>query len=41
MTFLANGATNAATLVHLKASWPAAADIPLGKVETLVALDRN
>jgi Tfp pilus assembly protein PilV len=41
MTFLANGATNAATLVHLKASWPAAADNPLGKVETLVALDRN
>lgn len=41
MTFLPNNATNAATQVYLKASWPAAATNPLGKVETFVALDRN
>lgn len=41
MSFLTNGGTNAATMVYLKASWPAAAANPLGKVEAFVALDRN
>jgi uncharacterized protein (TIGR02598 family) len=41
VTFLTNAATNAATMAYLKASWPAAAAQPTGKVETLVALDRN
>jgi Tfp pilus assembly protein PilV len=41
MAFLTNSGTSAATMVHLKASWPAAAAKPLGKVETFVALDRN
>lgn len=41
ITFLTNSGTYAATLAHLEASWPAAAANPVGKVETLVALDRN
>jgi uncharacterized protein (TIGR02598 family) len=41
VTFLPNGAANAATLAHVKASWPAAAPQPTGRVETFVALDRN
>jgi uncharacterized protein (TIGR02598 family) len=41
VTFLTNSATNAATMAYLKASWPAAASQPTGKVETVVALDRN
>jgi len=40
-TFLTNSGTSAATMVYLKASWPAAAANPLGKVETFIALDRN
>lgn len=41
ITFLANGATNAATLALLKVAWPAAATNATGTVETLVAMDRN
>lgn len=41
VTFLPNVATNAATMAHVKASWPAAATNPKGRLETLVVLDRN
>jgi uncharacterized protein (TIGR02598 family) len=41
VTFLTNSGSNSATLAAVKASWPAAASKPLGKVETFVALDRN
>lgn len=41
LTFLTNGAPNAATMATLKASWPATAATPQGKVETFIALDRN
>lgn len=41
VTFLPNSGAKSATLVRLRASWPAAADDPLGKLETVVALDRN
>jgi uncharacterized protein (TIGR02598 family) len=41
VTFLTNSGTHAATMAHVKASWPSAAPNPLGRIETLVALDRN
>lgn len=41
VTFLKSSGNNAATQVVLRASWPAAASNPLGKLETFVALDRN
>lgn len=41
VTFLPNSGSNSATMVSLRARWPAAAANPLGKVETFVALDRN
>jgi len=41
LTFLPNAGAKSATLVRLRASWPAAADDPLGKLETVLALDRN
>ena len=41
VTFLPNGTGKSATLARVRASWPAAAPNPSGKVETLVALDRN
>lgn len=41
VTFLPAGGAKSATLARVKASWPAGAPNPSGKVETLVALDRN
>lgn len=41
VTFLPAGAAKSATMARVIASWPAAAPNPSGKVETLVALDRN
>lgn len=41
VTFLPTAGAKSATLARVKASWPAAAPNPSGRVETLVALDRN
>lgn len=41
LTFLTNSGPHSATMVNLKASWPAVAAKPQGKMETFVALDRN
>lgn len=41
VTFLPTVGAKSATMARVKASWPAAAPNPSGKVETLVALDRN
>lgn len=41
VSFLANSGAKSATLVLLKAAWPAAAAAPASTVEMFTALDRN
>jgi len=41
ITFLSNANASGAMMALVKASWPANAATPVGKIETLVALDRN